>query len=259
MFKTNKTSSTNKNRKPLRWQPLLVFGIAGIVLLYFIAANTFIFRFLTLVSFAVLITISILLYKKIENVMNLISEKKDDQAAEEKTVHVAKSEESNSSELKVAETDEEAKQKEMELTKLEWDKTQIFNELFRKANLQEEEKKHYLRRITEKEKEVFSLKQELSGFRNKIQQAVIDKTNFFLGRDMELEDIIDTLDPDFILDASFEEINEKLKLVKNELSDHQIQFLKQSGHINDRFEVTRMGYREWLKIAKKKGAKKVHQ
>ncbi|WP_243292241.1 hypothetical protein [Bacillus sp. FJAT-47783] len=218
---------------------LLFIGIAiatGLFLL--IGTNNIFFQFTILLFNSWLTIFVFLLYKR----LNLFIKEQASQTKENETTF-----------RPVADDDVEKtmQYKEKELTQIELDKTIIFEELLSKTDLKEAEKQAYRKKISDKELEAKSIQQDLALLKTRIQKVVKDSANFLLKRDPSLEKVIELLSADFIIHRSFDEINEKLNEVHSELPQNVIEDLKKAHMMTDQYALTRIGYRELTKAAKK--------
>ncbi|WP_243385494.1 hypothetical protein [Bacillus kexueae] len=137
--------------------------------------------------------------------------------------------------------------KEQELSKVELDKTILFEELLQKANLQEDEKQAFRNRMSAKEDEAKSIQRELLQLKTKFQKV----TNFILQRDPALEEVVTLIGAEFIQTHTYDDINRRLQFEYRNLSDHAIRELKEAHMMTRDYTLTRIGYRELLKAARK--------
>lgn len=218
---------------------LLFIGIAiatGLFLL--IGTNNIFFQFTILLFNTWLTVFVLLLYKRMDSFMkeHLSRTNKDESALP----------------LDVDEEFEKKVQyKESELTQIELDKTIIFEELLSKTSLQEAEKQAYRNKISDKELKAKSIYQDLTLLKTRFQKVVKDSTNFLLKRDPSLEKVVELLGADFIVHRSFDEMNEKLYELHTQLPHDIIQELMESHMMTEQYALTRIGYRELTKTAKK--------
>ncbi|RBW71017.1 hypothetical protein [Bacillus taeanensis] len=262
----SKESDAIQNRNS--WLKVFVVVSFTVLICYKIATAQFVFRFADFISlFLALFSISLSLfyYSKVKTLtekLNALIIKIDDMSSVEKALSAEiKNEEADEIfsqkevEVELKEFEEEANdlaevEKKKELQRIEWDKTQILEELFLKAKLQDEEKDLYREKIVQKENEAFNLKQELTQMKGKIQQVVSEK---ILRGDPQIEKIVHIVHADFILKASFDDLNEKLHSLRlhHILPQETITYLEKAGYVDGYFNVTRAGYREFIKYAKK--------
>ncbi|KSU84361.1 hypothetical protein GA0061096_0433 [Fictibacillus enclensis] len=140
--------------------------------------------------------------------------------------------------------------KEEELKQIEMDKTQIYQQLYTRANLNEEERKFYQEQLQEKEKQATNLKQELIQFTNRISQAINRTPQLFQKRDSRIEGIVRLLTPEFVSDSSLGEINDKLDELAATIPEETLSSLQREGYLDDRYHFTRSGYREAINASK---------
>ncbi|MDN4524577.1 hypothetical protein [Fictibacillus fluitans] len=140
--------------------------------------------------------------------------------------------------------------KEEELKQIEMDKTQIYQQLYSRANLNEEERKFYQEQLQEKEKQATNLKQDLIQFTNRISQAINRTPQFFQKRDSRIEGIVRLLTPEFVSESSLGEINGKLDELAATIPEETLSSLQREGYLDDRYHFTRSGYREAINASK---------
>ncbi|MCK6256201.1 hypothetical protein LCY76_06240 [Fictibacillus sp. KIGAM418] len=140
--------------------------------------------------------------------------------------------------------------KEEELKQIEMDKTQIYQQLYTRADLNEEERKYFQQQLQEKETQASNLKQELIQFTNKISQAINKTPQLFQKRDSRIEGIVRLLKPDFVNTASLSEINERLDELTINIPEETLESLQREGLLDESFHFTRSGYREAINTSK---------
>ncbi|MDQ0162304.1 hypothetical protein [Bacillus alveayuensis] len=241
MEKSNQRLKVLKHLSVKDWL-MIFFGILiAIFLFLLIGTNQVFFQFAILLLNSWLTVFVFFLYKRVDNLAkNQLTEKEP---------------RPTKSALKIEKEDEDVEKtlhyKEKELTQIELDKTIIFEELLSKTNLREEEKQTYRKRLSEKESEAKSIQQELALLKTRIQQKIKDGANLLLKRDPVLEKVVQLLEPDFILKSSFDEIDQKLKMVLPEIESDVIDALMEAQFLTEQHALTRIGYRELIKTAKK--------
>jgi hypothetical protein len=272
--KKSRAKADHKIQNRNSWLKVFVVISFTLLICYKVATAQFVFRFSDFISLLMAlfaISLSLFYYSKLNSlteklnsliiqINNTPSIKKDlkETAAfiESEDIEETHVEEvQNERDIKLENFDKEINdleeaEKKKELQKIEWDKTQILEELFLKAKLQDEEKDRYRKKIVQKEHEVFNLKQELTQMKGKIQQVVSEK---ILRGDPQIEKIVHIVHADFILKSSFDELNDKLNTLRRHhiLPNETIEYLEKSEYVDDYFNVTRAGYREIIKYAKK--------
>lgn len=150
-------------------------------------------------------------------------------------------------------TEEEMKTqkiKEEELKQLEMDKTQIYNTLYTRSDLNEEERKYFQQQLQEKETQASNLKKELIQFTNRISQAINKTPQLFQKRDSRIEGIVRLLTPEFVSQASLSEINARLDELTVEIPEETLDSLQREGYLDGENHFTRSGYREAINTSK---------
>lgn len=165
-------------------------------------------------------------------------------------IRILKQNEKSASQTESIELEEQI-QVEQELMERELEKTQLLEELLVLADLSDDQRAQYLKQINQKEKEVNRLKDELWRYKDKIQQVVSDGTKLILKSSPNMKGIVERLGPEFVKTSSFTMLNESLFLIKNELSDDLISYMESNGYVDEHFHITRNGYKELRKVAKR--------
>jgi hypothetical protein len=272
-----------KNRES--WLKIIIIGAFALLVFYKIATSPFVFRFSDFISlftslFAIAVTL--IYFNKISKLEKMIEaytkgrpmqqpdvqiteeaaepEQKQLELFEEKveeTEAVAEAEEpkdEHQEEEKEEEISEEIFEtkriKEEELAKIEMDKTQIYNELFTRAQLNEEEMKYFNERIREKETESFNTKQELNQFKDRIQNVFRKTPQLFQKRDSRIEGIVRMLNPVTLKNASLEDLNQRLDSVIDVIPTETLDSLVRDGLLDSHYHLTRSGYREFIQVSK---------
>lgn len=241
MEKLNQRLKVLKNLTLKDWFMIFIGVFIAIFLYLLIGTNQIFFQFTILLLTSWLTVFVFILYKRVDVLVH-------NQNNFEKEVSPLKSEIKEKEDEDVEKT---LNYKEKELTQIELDKTIIFEELLTKANLREEEKQSYRKRLSEKEFEAKSIQQELVLLKSRIQQKIMDGANLLFKRDPALEKIVDLLEPDFILNSSFEEMDQKLKSILLDMPYDFSEKLIKAEWITEEHSLTRIGYKEIMKIAKK--------
>ncbi|GGB62956.1 hypothetical protein [Fictibacillus barbaricus] len=268
-----------KNRES--WLKIIIIGAFALLLFYKIATAPFVFQFSDFISvfcslFA--ITISLIYFNKINKLERLI----EAYTSKDKTVHVTEQmpaeeveapkpveqlelfedekveepveelvEEEEEEEEEISEEIWETKRmKEEELEKIEMDKTQIYNELFTRAQLSNEEMKYFNERIREKETESFNTKQELNQFKDRLQNVFKKTPQFFQKRDSRIEGIVRMMNPITLKNASLEDLNQRMDQVIDIIPEETLDSLIKDGFLDNHYHLTRSGYREFIHVSK---------
>jgi hypothetical protein len=276
-------SNKNKNQEPKSdeiknresWLKIIIIGAFALVIFYKIATAPFVFRFSDFISvfcslFA--IAISLIYFNKINKLEKMIEAYttkgkpvsvsdpiEDIQVKEpgqeqldlfEEEVPVEETEEDPEEEAISEEIFETKRIKEEELAKIEMDKTQLYNELFTRAQLNDEEMKYFNERIREKETESFNTKQELNQFKERIQNVFKRTPQLFQKRDSRIEGIVRMLNPVTLKNATLEELNKRLDHVIDLIPNETLDSLVRDGYLDEHYHLTRSGYREFIQVSK---------
>jgi hypothetical protein len=276
-------SNKNKNQEPKSdeiknresWLKIIIIGAFALVIFYKIATAPFVFRFSDFISvfcslFA--IAISLIYFNKINKLEKMIeaytakgkpvsvSDPIEDIQVEEhgqeqldlfeEEVPVEETEEDPEEEAISEEIFETKRIKEEELAKIEMDKTQIYNELFTRAQLNDEEMKYFNERIREKETESFNTKQELNQFKERIQNVFKRTPQLFQKRDSRIEGIVRMLNPVTLKNATLEDLNKRLDQVIDLIPNETLDSLVRDGYLDEHYHLTRSGYREFIQVSK---------
>ncbi|WP_377891111.1 hypothetical protein [Alkalihalobacillus sp. R86527] len=231
---------------------LTVLSIIGfILLLYTVAFSPFLFRlFLTCLS----VGVSLYVVKKIQDFDRVLKGKEIDKKEE------VDSEAQLSFEWDRPKRDETVEaEKERELERINSDKTQLFEELLTKADLDELEKATYREQLRQKETDSNRIKQELLVLKDKIQQVVNEKKNLFIKETPDMKLVAELIGVHEIESSSFLELNARLQEVSQDIPEQKRETLKEHAMVNEDFELTRLGYKELMKEVRKLEKKTKYQ
>lgn len=248
------------------WVRMIAFSAFSIVLIYKIATAEFIFRFsdfLALFASIFAVILSVLVLNRLTRLTDAISGTPDKnewnmgetvepaETLEHALAETAAADETALARSPLSNEDLDAKiDKEQELEKIELDKTLLWGELFTRAQLTEEEKRLFLEKIGQKEKEAYTVQEELSQFRTKWQQAFTKGTNLFKKPESQLDKMAELLGTEAIMNGSFIELNQRVKELRNQFSEETVRQLTKSEFVDEDFNLTRTGYKELLKAVK---------
>lgn len=222
---------------------LTVLSIIGfILLLYAVAFSPFLFRlFLTCLS----VGVSLYVVKKIQDFDRVLKGK---ESGEEDIVPEAQL----SFDWQRSERDDSVEaEKELELERINSDKTQLFEELLTKADLDELEKATYREQLRQKETDSNRIKQELLVLKDKIQQVVNEKKNLFIKETPDMKLVAELIGVHEIESSSFLELNARLQEISQEIPQQKRETLQEHEMVNEDFELTRLGYKELMKEVRK--------
>lgn len=276
-----------KNRES--WLKIIIIGAFALLLFYKIATAPFVFRFSDFISvfcslFA--IALSLIYFSKINKLekmielhmsktvvtaeppqpvsveetkavepveqLELFEEEKVEKPAAivDEAEDVVEEAEEPEEEVVSEEIWETQRIKEEELAKIEMDKTQIYNELFTRAQLSNEEMKYFNERIREKETESFNTKQELNQFKDRIQNVFKKTPQLFQKRDSRIEGIVRMMNPITLKNASLEDLNQRMDQVIDIIPEETLDSLVKDGYLDNQYHLTRSGYREFIHVSK---------
>ncbi|WP_088105526.1 hypothetical protein [Halalkalibacter urbisdiaboli] len=137
------------------------------------------------------------------------------------------------------------KEKEIELKKVDFDRTQLLEELFTKAELNEAEKQQYRSKIKQKDNEMSGILLDLSHAKNVIQQAFLDTKKIFV-KENPMREVAAALNSD-VLNEDIYDLNKELHRIQSQLNDETIHLLENNSYIDDQFNLTRLGYKALMK------------
>ncbi|MBH0170192.1 hypothetical protein [Fictibacillus sp. 18YEL24] len=285
--KNNEQSAEFKNRES--WLKIIIIGAFALLIFYKIATAPFVFRFSDFISvFSSLfaITISLIYFNKVSKLEKMIesftSKERVSPSFESKPAVAVIEEDPDQEQLELFEEKEEKivvpeeveeateeiekeheeevideeeiwetqRIKEEELAKIEMDKTQIYNELFSRAQLSKEEMTYFNEKIREKETESFNTKQELNQFKDRIQNVFKKTPQFFQKRDSRIEGIVRMMNPVTLKNASLEDLNQRMDQVIDVIPEETLNSLIRDGLLDDTYHLTRSGYREFIHVSK---------
>lgn len=236
------------------WLKSILVIILIIVLFYLVSLNDLIFRVILLCLSLFAVGIALFVLNKVNAVVGYFEENRKNVAATtvtEKQEDIEEHKEESVDDGLSRDDFDTQKIKEEELSRAEMDKTMILDELFERASLNEEEKQLFNERIREKDSEIARIQQDLIQFRDKVYQFITDKTHLFAKKETDMESVAKLLPSELIFDSSFTELNEKFKALEDALLPETVESFKESGYVDDEFNLTRMGYKELIRAAKK--------
>ncbi|KHF40517.1 hypothetical protein [Halalkalibacter okhensis] len=141
-------------------------------------------------------------------------------------------------------------EKEEALEKIDLDRTQLLEELFSKADLDDLEKQSYREKIKQKESERSNTVQDLLIVKGKLQQALLETKKYFIKED-PIKEIAASLETEQIQHSSIAKLNDEVYAIVTRLSEHTINALKKSNYIDEDHNLTRSGYKALMKTVEK--------
>ncbi|ARK30846.1 hypothetical protein [Halalkalibacter krulwichiae] len=143
-------------------------------------------------------------------------------------------------------------EKEQQLEKIDLDRTQMLEELFTKAELNDLEKQTYRERIKQKESERSDLVQDLLIVKGKLQQAVLETKKYFVKAD-PMKEIAASIESDKLEHANMASLNKEVQLViSSSLSEQTVQALLKGNYVDEEYNLTRSGYKALVKTLQNK-------
>jgi hypothetical protein len=211
----------------------VVGALAGVILIYAIIQNEVMFRLfvlLFLVGFAYQVN------KKLNTLKVRIA---SDKETKTRSVQQAGDQPTQIFEKALLE-------KEEQLEKIDLDRTQMLEELFTKADLNELERQTYRERIKEKESERSNIMQDLMIVKGKLQHAVLETKKYFVKVD-PMKEVAASIESEKIQTASIASLNKEVSAIVTSLTEDTIKALLKSNYIDEEHNLTRSGYKALIK------------
>ncbi|WP_152670958.1 hypothetical protein [Guptibacillus hwajinpoensis] len=226
---------------------LTVLSVIGfILLLYLVAFSPFMFRlFLTCLG----VGVSLYVIKKIQDFDKLLKGEEIKSGSKAANDQLSFSLTKPIEEVEVEEAEEA--EKELELERINSDKTLLFEELLSKADLDELEKENYRNRMQQKESESNRIKQDILLFKDRIQKAVSDKKSLFIKETPDMKLVAELIGLESVESSSHIQLNEELRMIHNDIPEAKRETLLEYEMVNEDFELTRLGYKELMKEVRK--------
>lgn len=146
--------------------------------------------------------------------------------------------------------EKELQKKEEELTLVDFDRTQLLEELFAKAQLQEAEKQTYREKIRQKDAERSTLLEELLKVKGRFSTAVTETKKYFIKAD-PLKEVAAAIEQDKIAEGSITTLNDIIKELSSSLPPETIEALKKQDYVDEELKLTRIGYKALRKTMEK--------
>jgi hypothetical protein len=146
---------------------------------------------------------------------------------------------------------EKVTEKEEQLEKIDFDRTQMLEELFSKAELNDLEKQTYRDRIKQKESERSDIIQDLMIVKGKWHNAVLETKKYFVKAD-PMKEIAASIESEKIENASIATLNKEVQaIISSSLSEETIQALLKGHYVDEEYNLTRSGYKALMKTLQK--------
>ncbi|WP_100407950.1 hypothetical protein [Bacillus solitudinis] len=217
-----------RSKSTREWSLVLAILFIGGATIYGAVVNEIIFR---IVAIAGLIGFSYSVHRKL-NQLNVITSRTSE---EDELIRQTKSVSPSDIELK-----------EIELEKVDLDRTMILEELFKKASLNEAEKQQYRSKIKEKDTEMSGIMSDLLQAKNRIQQVFLDTKKYFI-KDNPMKEVATSLDSDLAINGDMYGLNKEIHSIKRLLTAETIQSLEANSYVDQQFNLTRNGYKALLR------------
>ncbi|MFC0187573.1 hypothetical protein ACFFJY_04765 [Fictibacillus aquaticus] len=261
------------------WFKIILISLFAMVLMFKIAVTKFTFHFADLLSFILAIfaiSISAMFYTKVNEALRaaaigtkdlLPSKKKKNEPeaafTEEDDVEEEEAEgyadlpdnERNQLERRMLDLNEQLK-------RVRQVQNEIVERLSMSEELSEDDRRDYLDYLLEKEKEAVLAEKELEAIEISLQPQLLNEEG--LAEDEWDEDgdripdtarntkeIVQLLGKEFVLNASFEQLNHKMREIQPNISPEAAEYLKENDLVDSFFNVSRKGLKEFRKIARK--------
>ncbi len=131
----------------------------------------------------------------------------------------------------------------------EEERKELLERLISRAGLNEEEKKVYISQFEKVDDDLFNIRSNLNQLRKKINQSFSEM--FVLEKTKLIREMIEKIGVDLVVQGSFLEINERFKSLKSALPQASVKFLEENAIMDSDGNLTRKGYREFMKVVKK--------
>jgi hypothetical protein len=256
------------------WFKIILISLFSMVLMFKIAVTKFTFHFSDMLAFILAIFaigICSMFYVKINEALQAFSaagksllpvthknnqnvtEESEEMAEPEVTLNESDKEEMEHQLLTLEETVKRMKQVQKEIT------NRLIDE-----DLHEDDKRDYIEYLLQKEKEIMLAKQEIVRITSLLEPEEMIEEEYEID-EQQLEDIQDEqsvqtatakdvvqlLGKEFVLNASLEQFNHKMREIQHSITLETANHLKEEGLIDPYFNVTRKGLKEFRRAAKK--------
>jgi hypothetical protein len=256
------------------WFKIILISLFSMVLMFKIAVTKFTFHFSDMLAFILAIFaigICSMFYVKINEALQAFSaagksllpvthknkqnvtEEAEEMVEPEVTLNELDKEEMEHQLLKLEEQVKRMKQVQKEIT------NRLIDE-----DLHEDDKRDYIEYLLQKEKEIMLAKQEIVRINSLLEpQEIIEEEYGNDEQHMEdiqdehsvqtatAKDVVQLLGKEFVLNASLEQFNHKMREIQHSITLETANHLKEEGLIDPYFNVTRKGLKEFRRAAKK--------
>ncbi len=141
-------------------------------------------------------------------------------------------------------------EKELQLEKIDLDRTQLLEELFTKAELDEAAKQTYREKIKQKDSERTTIMQDVLNIRGKLHSAVLETKKYFVKVD-PMKEVAAAIESDKIVEGSITTLNREVQGIITSLPEETVEALQKNAYIDEDLKLTRSGYKALVKTVSK--------
>ncbi len=222
-------------------KPGWIYALAGIVFVAVISLALLSDLWYRVVVLASLVSLFVYLYFGNRRIEKRLEQLKKEQLVEEIEI--------NHEQEKTKEHDLEAlREKEFQLQKLDLDRTQLFEELLSKTQLQEIEKNQIRDRLEQTESETSRVRQEWLNASNRLMSVVRGTKKLFV-KESPMKEIAASMDEGILESGSFASLNNEIQRLLPRLSKESSDSLAKSNYIDEENQLTRSGYKALLQAS----------
>ncbi|MET3727263.1 hypothetical protein ABID52_000844 [Fictibacillus halophilus] len=263
------------------WFKIILISLLSLVFMYKLVITEFTFHFSDLLAFLVAvfaIGICSMFYVKVnEALMAFVSagksvipmankNKLETETQEEKVEEIyIQDDEVTLTESEEEELVRELLSQEEQIKRMKQVQNEVKNRLVTE-DLHEEDKKDYIDYLLQKEKEIMLAKQEIiriTTLLEPLEEQEVEEKEFeqeyveeeFIDEEAaqsgNAKDIVQLLGKEFVLNASLEQFNHKMREIQHSITIETANQLKEQGLIDPYFNVTRKGLKEFRRAARK--------
>ena len=258
------------------WFKIILISLFSLVFMFKIAVTKFTFHFSDMLAFILAIFaigICSMFYVKVNEALQAFASasksvlpfpgKNLKDAEEQPQDHTAEIKEDTLTETEAEELERLLLSQEEQVKRMKQVQQEIKNRLVTE-DLHEEDKKDYIDYLLQKEKEIMLAKQEIVRITSLLEpeedadeEEVEQQQNSDEYHDensiqtARAKDIVQLLGKEFVLNASLEQFNHKMREIQHSITIETANHLKEEGLIDPYFNVTRKGLKEFRRAAKK--------
>jgi hypothetical protein len=257
------------------WFKIILISLFSMVLMFKIAVTKFTFHFSDMLAFILAIFaigICSMFYVKINEALQAftaagksllpVSNKNKENVTED--VHVTKEEVIALTESDSEEMERQLLTLEEQVKRMKQVQKEITNRLV-DEDFHEDDKRDYIEYLLQKEKEIMLAKQEIVRITSLLEpeemiteveeqeddENIEDYQDEHSVQTATAKDVVQLLGKEFVLNASLEQFNHKMREIQHSITIETADHLKEEGLIDPYFNVTRKGLKEFRRAAKK--------